>query len=235
MNKVKEEFSIHSNEYAKHNIIQQIVAKSLVRELDFEPKTIFELGCGSGQIFNHIISKYKPTFYCGVDFSQSMCDIHPKSDFLKLHCFDFDSEEFFKTFNGQKFDLIISSSAMQWSKDLNKLVRFLKTLSSNFSFALFTSNTFKTIFEITKLKSPILSKELIYDVFTKEFDDVIIETLKYKLEFETKKELFDYIKKSGVSGGVEKLNFKEAKKLYLEYPYSYLEFEVLFVKSFSKS
>lgn len=41
-------------EYKNHNIIQQIVAKSLVRELKFQLKRILELGCGSGQVFNHI-------------------------------------------------------------------------------------------------------------------------------------------------------------------------------------
>ena len=56
----------------------------------------------------------------------------------------------------------------------------------------------------------------------------------YKLEFENKKDLFDYIKKSGVSGGNDSLDFKDAKKLYKEYNLNYLEFEVIFVKTISK-
>ncbi len=49
-----------------------------------------------------------------------------------------------------------------------------------------------------------------------------------------KKELFDYIKKSGVSGSSASLDFKNAKKLYKEYKLNYLEFEVIFVKTISK-
>ena len=59
------------------------------------------------------------------------------------------------------------------------------------------------------------------------------ETIFYKLEFDNKKELFDYIKKSGVSGKSE-LTFEKAKKLYKEYNLNYLEFEVIFVKTISK-
>lgn len=61
----------------------------------------------------------------------------------------------------------------------------------------------------------------------------LLETISYKLEFDNKKELFDYIKKSGVSGKSE-LNFEKAKKLYKEYNLNYLEFEVIFVKTISK-
>ena len=56
----------------------------------------------------------------------------------------------------------------------------------------------------------------------------------YKLEFDNKKDLFDYIKKSGVSGVNASLDFKDAKKLYKEYNLNYLEFEVIFVKTISK-
>ena len=55
----------------------------------------------------------------------------------------------------------------------------------------------------------------------------------YKLEFGNKKDLFDYIKKSGVSGK-KSLSFSDSKKLYKEYDLNYLEFEVIFVKTVSK-
>ena len=80
--------------------------------------------------------------------------------------------------------------------------------------------------EFTKLTS---IKEAFLKYFTCEF-----ETIMYKLEFDNKKDLFDYIKKSGVSGANESLDFKNAKKLYKEYNINYLEFEVIFVKTISK-
>ena len=232
MIKVKEEFSAHSKEYGTHNIIQQIIAKALVREMTSEPSRILELGCGSGQIYNNI--NFPIEYYKAVDFSQAMCDLHPKCDNTDVCCFDFDSDEFFKSLQNDKYDMVLSSSAMQWSKDLSKLVSFLLSISKEINATLFTSNTFKSIFEITKQKSPILTKEDIIKAFEENID-CKFEIYEYKLEFENKKQLFDYIKKSGVRGGLTPLSFKESKKLYVEYPYNYLEFEVIFVKTISKS
>ncbi|MFY9082866.1 methyltransferase, partial [Aliarcobacter butzleri] len=62
---VKNQFSKYANEYKTHNIIQQIVAKSLVRELKSKPKRILELGCGSGQVFSNIF--WEIEFYKAID------------------------------------------------------------------------------------------------------------------------------------------------------------------------
>lgn len=232
MIKIQTEFSTHSKEYGNHNIIQQIVAKAIVRDLKTKPKTVLELGCGSGQIFQHI--DFPVDYYKAIDFSQDMCDLHPKANNLDICCFDFDSQDFYDSLSSERYDMILSSSALQWSKDLDRLLSFLSTLSQNINTALFTSNTFKTIFEITKKQSPILSKESIIQSFNKAYN-CTFETFEYKLEFKNKKELFDYIKRSGVRGGVEQLNYKDSKNLYMNYPHNYLEFEVIFVSAISKS
>ena len=44
---LKNQFSKYAKEYKSYNIIQQICAKSLVRELKSKPKNILELGCGN--------------------------------------------------------------------------------------------------------------------------------------------------------------------------------------------
>ena len=59
------------------------------------------------------------------------------------------------------------------------------------------------------------------------------ELKKYKLHFESVREMFNYIKKSGVSGGEKQLTYKQTKQLMKSYPLDYLEFEVLFVKATS--
>ena len=89
---VKNQFSKYAKEYKNHNIIQQIVAKSLVRELKFQPKRILELGCGSGQVYNHV--SWDLDFYKAIDFSSSMCELHPKAQNVEVKCFDFDTQEF---------------------------------------------------------------------------------------------------------------------------------------------
>ena len=161
-----------------------------------------------------------------------MCELHPKAKNLIVKCLNFDSNEFFDEIKNQNFDMVISSSALQWSNDLKKIVEELSKITSEINVVLFTSNTFKTIQNITNQKSPILDENTIKDAFSSYFL-CEFETISYKLEFDDKKELFDYIKKSGVSGKSE-LNFEKAKKLYKEYNLNYLEFEVIFVKTISK-
>ena len=227
----KNQFSKYAKEYKSHNIIQQICAKSLVRELKEQPKRILELGCGSGQVFNHI--NWDVDFYKAIDFSASMCELHPKGENIEVKCFDFDTQEFLDEIKDNSYDIVLSSSALQWSKDLSKIIKHLSYITNEINAVLFTSNTFKTIQELTKTKSPILDEDSIKEAFSKYFL-CDFETIMYKLEFDNKKDLFDYIKKSGVSGGNTSLDFKDAKKLYKEYNLNYLEFEVIFVKTISK-
>ena len=227
---VKNQFSKYAKDYKNHNIIQQIVAKSLVRELKTKPKKILELGCGSGQVYNHI--SWDLDFYKAIDFSASMCELHPRAKNVEIKCFDFDTVEFLNEIKNDTYDIVLSSSALQWSKDLSKIIKQLSLITKEINAVLFTSNTFKTIQNITKTKSPILDEQSIKEAFNKYFK-CEFETIMYKLEFDNKKDLFDYIKKSGVSGEAS-LDFKDAKKLYKEYNLNYLEFEVIFVKTISK-
>jgi malonyl-CoA O-methyltransferase len=227
---VQNQFSKHANDYATYNIIQQIVSKALVRDIKSNPKTILELGCGSGQVFSNISWPYDK--YIATDFSMQMCNIHPHAKNLEIKQFDFDSDEFWHMIKDKKFDTILSSSAMQWSRDLNKLVNRLSKVSNTINAVLFTSNTFRKIQSITKKQSPILDIKTIKDAFSNSFD-CEFEVFNYNLEFDNKKELFKYIKNSGVSGDSD-LSFKDAKYLYKNYDINYLEFEVIFIKGSKK-
>lgn len=226
----RNQFSKYANEYKSYNIIQQICAKSLIREMKSKPKNILELGCGSGQVFSNIDWDFDK--YLAIDSSKQMCEIHPKAENLTIKCLDFDSDDFFKEINKYNFDVVISSSALQWSKNLDRIILNLSKIAKEINAVLFTSNTFKTIQQLINTKSPILDEDTIRKTFLKYFE-CEFETILYKLEFNNKKELFDYIKKSGVSGSKE-LSFEKAKKLYKEYNLNYLEFEVIFVKTTSK-
>lgn len=230
MENIKNQFSKYAKEYQSYNIIQQICAKSLVRELKTKPRRILELGCGSGQVFSHI--NWDFDFYKALDSSNAMCELHPKSKNLFVKCLNYDSDEFFEDTKNDFYDLVLSSSSLQWSANLEKIIKHLHKISKEINAVLFTSNTFKSIQEISNTKSPILSESKIKEAFSKYFI-CNFETIFYKLEFDNKKDLFAYIKKSGVSGSKE-LSYEKAKKLYQDYKLNYLEFEVIFVKTLSK-
>jgi malonyl-CoA O-methyltransferase len=227
MTPVQEQFSKYAVEYNSNNIIQQIVSKALVREIVGKPQKILELGCGSGQVFRNIDFDFN--YYKAIDFSKEMCQIHPTHKNVEVLALDFDTEEFHQNIKNEKYDLILSSSALQWSKDLTKIVKSLSRISDNLNMVLFTSNTFKTIFELTSTISPILDLKEIKKSFDK-FYRCEYEVLNYKIEFKNKKNLFNYIKNSGVSGNKKTLSFEQAKHLYKNYNLGYLEFEVVFIK-----
>jgi len=228
---IKNQFNTYAKDYDKHNIIQKIIAKSLLKDVINKPKNILELGCGSGQIFKNI--SWDINSYEAVDLAPKMCELHPRKKNINISCFDFDSKEFKEHFKNSYCDAIISSSALQWSKDLDTLLKFLSTLSNYFYASAFTSNTFKSMQNISKQKSPILSKNELKESFSKYFE-VSFEEHSYNLHFESKKEMFGYLKKSGVNVKSE-LDFASARYLYENYKQDFLEFEVLFVKAKSKT
>ena len=224
---IKKEFSKYANEYNNNNIIQKIVAKSLVRDIKNRPKKILELGCGTGEIYKQI--DHYIDFYKAIDFSEDMCSLHPKGDNIDVECFDFDREVFWDTIKNHRFDLVIASSSLQWSKNLSNLIKRISNISSNINLSFFTANTFKTIQEITNKPSPILCLDDIKTNCSRYFE-CEFEIINYKLEFDTKKDMFKYIKNSGVSGNINMMNYKDSKNLFKNYTLSYLEFEVIFVK-----
>ncbi len=157
---VENQFSKYAKDYKNHNIIQQIVAKSLVRELKSQPKRILELGCGSGQVYRHI--SWEIDFYKAIDFSSSMCELHPKGEKIEVKCFDFDTQEFLDEIKDNQYDIILSSSALQWSKDLSKIIKNLSFITNEINAVLFEVN--KTAFISFVIKDKFLI------IFDKSFD-----------------------------------------------------------------
>lgn len=223
------EFSRYAFSYESHNLIQREVAKKLVNMIDNQPQNILDLGCGSGAIYKNLPFTCKN--FVGVDSAKGMCELHPKGTHISIINESFESSKLYEELRlKNNFDLIISSSALQWSKDLNSLMKLCKDTSENILFSLFTANTFKSIYKLTNLQSFLpSSEEIIKTVQT--YYDIEYHVEAYKLFFEDNLSKFRYIKKSGVSGGKRQLNLSQTKKLIKNYPLEYLEFEVIYIKS----
>ncbi|MCU7805483.1 MAG: class I SAM-dependent methyltransferase [Candidatus Thiodiazotropha sp. (ex Lucinoma borealis)] len=224
--KVRNEFSKYASDYQIYSIIQNIVSKKLVDGIESKPNIILELGSGSGQVISNIDWAFE--YYKAIDFSDEMCALHPKGVNIDVVCADFDDVHFMNSLKNEQYDLVLSASALQWSIDLPRITRKLSTLSNQVEAALFTSDTFKTIQSITGIKSPILSLQHIKSGFEKNFI-CEFEIVDYFLEFDCKKNLFEYIKKSGVSGDGKRLPYRKAKELFCLYDKEYLEFQVVYV------
>lgn len=226
--KISQEFSKHAFEYESYNDIQKRVADKLLSHVDSKPKHILDLGCGSGAICKSI--KWEYEHFLGVDFAPAMLELHPKSKTTESMYGDFNDFTLFKKLRESKYDYIFSASALQWSKNLDETFKEIKALNTPISLAIFTSGTFKTLNETASIEPLLKSKEQIKELQEKHFD-VNFEVMSYRLEFGSVREMFRYIKHSGVSGSRNLLSIKEMKQLMREYPLNYLEFEVVFLYS----
>jgi malonyl-CoA O-methyltransferase len=227
------EFSRFSKEYDSYSIIQTRVAKKIVLDLPKKYfKTIVDIGCGTGAMYKFLIEQsVNFDLFYALDGSDNMLFSHPENEKVIKHCFDFNSMASFENIINIKSDIIVSSSALQWAKDLDFTLSNMVKISSNFYGALFSSNTFKTLHKIAGIPSPIHSIDTIKRSFDKFYSNINYEIITYKLFFDSKKEMFGYIKKSGVSGGEKRLSISQTRKLINEYNIDYLEFEVIFINA----
>lgn len=230
--KISKEFSRHAHKYQHLNQIQTEVAKTVVSTLTCKPKKILDLGCGSGAIYNLI--DWKIDKFVGVDFSSNMLSLHPRAQNITCKLGDFNDTRLFEELLAEEFDCIVSASALQWADDLESVFLEIAQFSLPFSLAIFSSGTFSTLNKTAGVSSIIPSYEMIKK-FSEKCLHVKVEKVLYTLEFENTREMLRYIKKSGVSGNRNILSYKQTKNLMQEYPLSYLEFEVVYINSFSKA
>ena len=233
--KAVKEFSRFAHQYNQYNMIQQEVAKALVAQLPRDDyKTIVDIGCGSGKVYENIERcghHFKE--YIALDSSQEMLDLHPSTEKIVKLKADFNAVETYNYFNTDSDKVLLSSSALQWSKDLDFTIKHLSSKFEKAYFAIFTSATFKTLHKVANIHSPIYTQQELQEIL-KKYYTASFQTKVYKLDFENVRDMFGYIKKSGVSGGEKQLSYKETKYLMQHYPLKYLEFEVLFMQGVSK-
>lgn len=213
------EFSKNSSTYSDYNFIQKKVAIKLLDKINFYPNTIIDLGCGSGLIYKNL--KFKPKKFIGIDLSSSMLALHPKSNEIILKCKNFDELKDFST-----YDLVISSSSLQWSNDIYNLIQNIEKSSKKFALAIFCDGTFKSLRDFFSLKSFLPNKNKLKNFFT---NSVSYETIYYKINFDDNLSILKYIKKSGVSGGRKELSIKNIKTFLQNNKKKYLEFEILLI------
>jgi malonyl-CoA O-methyltransferase len=201
------------------------------------PKSIgkvLDLGCGSGRVYEELLNQnIEYSSFLGVDFSKDMLKLHRKNKNVELIEGDFNDKSIFFKIN-REFNTIVSSSALQWAKDLDFIFKNTSKLAPFGAFFLFGSNTFKSIHNIVDVKSPIHNIEYIKESFNSYYKADICEVYNFKLEFESTLDMLRYIKKSGVSGGGFGLSFREINKILKEYPHNYLEFETIFLCGIKK-
>ncbi len=258
--KIRHSFNKMSHSYAKNCALQNEVAKVLVDFCDEflgDSRKIIDLGAGSGNIAKNLGDR-QVDFFLALDNAPNMIALHPQNlpnvARIKRLCCDFEDYDF-----SDECDLVLSSSALQWAKDLDLLFKRLKdsseSLESKKSRELCESSESHLDSHDSHPKdSP--TKRFAFAIFTSESLCELhaflgttsplksaIEILKiaqkyfcveskiqrFTLKFSTREELLAYLKNGGLLGGGN-LSFAQKKRLRFDLPFLSANFEVLFLK-----
>ncbi len=109
-------FSAAAATYDGWAVVQAPAAQKLVDSLPagFAPRTVLDVGCGTGSLTRRLTDRFPGTRIAGVDLAPAMVDTcraaWPRHYFLCGDAEDFDAE-------GNAFDLVASSFAFQWFAD----------------------------------------------------------------------------------------------------------------------
>lgn len=229
--KIQNEFSQNAKAYDSFNVIQAKVAEELICEISDKPESVLDIGCGRGGMYKSISWPLKR--FVGIDFAEGMIELHPKAKNLELFVKDFNDPTCFQNLETYAFDRIVSASALQWADDLDKTFHHIAKLNTPVTFAIFTSGTFKTLHETASIPPLLRSTEEVMRL-SKKYFHAEYKILKYTLEFSSVRDMFRYMKKSGVGGARNILNFKQMKDLMCNYPLNYLEYEILMIHENTK-
>lgn len=179
----------------QHQMCQHLITLIQTRLPDASPKSILEIGCGVG----NLTKLYHPLWQIDELYLNDLYDVHSDIDRAKLIIGDIEHIEL------PRVDMALSSSALQWMKDLPTLChRIHHALSdaSTFAFATFGQDNLHETKTLTGIGLDYHSLDDIIQMLSKAgFDVIHTEQTPYTLYFDQPKQILRHIKETGVSVG----------------------------------
>lgn len=195
-------------------------------------KKAIDLGCGTGEQTAILADKFKEVHFLGVDSSAEMLEKSKALETENLHFRRASTEEMIE--NAEKWDLIFSNAALQWSNNHEVLFpKLINLLNSKGQFAvqmpvqpenklnkilieLVNEEPFKTYLKGFKRDSPVLSiDEYAQILFDSGLEDIQIMQKVYPIIANDHDTLYNFISGSALIPYMEKLEGGQ-KELFIK-------------------
>lgn len=120
-NRVGRSFHRQAAEYDRHASVQKRVVERLVSlvndHADREPKTILDIGCGTGHLLSSLRAQFPQSRLFGLDLAYNM--VHCASENLGADALFVNADAEYLPFRNGAFDLLVSTSTLQWLENLD--------------------------------------------------------------------------------------------------------------------
>ncbi len=204
---IKSKFKKSILTYSNNAPIQKEIAQKLAGFINKDCENILEIGSYSGFLTKEIVQKINFKKYLAIDIIDSfdfIKNLNSNIEFINADIETFELKE--------KYDLIISSSTLQWCNDFSKVVKKLKShLSDNGKIALAIFGN-KNLYEIKETLGISLNYPDINDIkhlFSK--NALIFDEIK-TLKFNSSKDILRHLKLTGVNAIQNNYSYSEIKK-----------------------
>ena len=198
-------FSRAASTYDDDSMAQTKAARRLFNltrsRLAKRPPRILEVGCGTGTLSKMLLT-LDPSCLSLADISEGMLDECKKrvgnSGYLQYIKADCESADF-----GEIYDLVVSSSAMQWFHDFRHgLLNLRQALTDDglMAFFMFTAGTFEEIKNISGDGIPYLEDSEVRLIVNKALENPQFEYFDYRTHYKDCMSMLRSLKASGVSG-----------------------------------
>lgn len=148
--KVRNSFHEQAHEYDRHAVVQKRVLERLIHLMpqNLMPGRILDIGSGTGALLQRMAAIYPESILTGVDMAFGMAETArgKVAGNQSVQFVTADAEHL--PFDGQSFDLVLSTSTFQWLEHLEPAIRELRRVlkpGGHYCFALFGS---RTLFEL---------------------------------------------------------------------------------------
>ena len=190
---IVQNFDKGAEHYDRYADIQKQIAIELCNRVEGNPKTILEIGCGTGFLTETLIEKFPNAQITATDISPKMI-LKCQKKFEVSKNLQFEVMDGERVHIDEKFDLIISSMTFQWFESLLESIEGLKnnlTLNGEIYFALPSAKSFpewRDVLMQNNLNSGLLEVPVNTGVF---------ETQTYKKQYDSAVDFMNKIKKIG--------------------------------------